>query len=378
MDHVQKSTASNFNSTSGSLPGSHGTTLSSGDNPHLPGTDAHLAFEWTAVLAGRRDDSAEENHRHWDTPRGIAILEAATTKYGWYSRRYELQNSGDSVPAAYRTDLMSHIWEIWNSPAMETKDAPLAYTNRTLKKRLGHQNKLDRMRTSNDADRRNSFTGETLADGTYNPLTVLFADNGSEAMGQQEDTVSAEAERRAGGADALTFRSAALNGVVGLLCMVGLDTGTAGALVEFILERGSETTSAKSAYDSVTRCAVSRTVTRDGVAIRVAGIPEQLRISVAVFKQATSLILGNSAGDTGVLFVELTALPYGPMAGPLSVKNVLNSTLGLLAAAPVPSAAVDAQIKELTRFKKATAAATKLTVRALAAQNLGSERAQSK
>ena len=372
MDQVRKSAASKFNSTSDSPPGSHGATLSFRENPHLPGTDAHLLFEWAAILAGRRDASTEENHRHWDTPRAAAVLEAATAKYGWYSRRYELQNSGDSVPPAYRTDLMSHIWEILNSPAMETKDAPLAYTNRALKKRLGHQNKLDRMRSGPDADRRNPFTGETPADGSYNPLTVLFADNGAEAMGQQEDAVSAEAERRAGGADSLAFRSAALNGVVGLLSMVGLAPDTAGALVEFILERGSETTSAKSAYDSVTRCAYARTVMSDGVATRVAGTPEQLRISVAVFKQTTSLILGNSAGDAGVLFAEITARPFGPMAGPLSVKNVMNSTLALLAAAPVPSAAIDAQIKELTRFKKATAAATRLTIQALAAQNLGS------
>ncbi|MEB0303869.1 MULTISPECIES: hypothetical protein [unclassified Cryobacterium] len=336
--------------------------------------DLHLAQELAALRADLLNASNREKTRIWRAPRAVALLAAGVTEFKGFARKYDLATAAEMVPGTFSTDLASYLWEVWSSPKMADVLTPWAYTNKILATRLGHANKLDRLRESHDSDRRNGFTGKVNDDGTCNPLTVVFADDGSKTMGLQEDSVSIEAERRAAGADATAFCSAALNGVVELLCLTGIDFHTAGALVEAILERGSETTSARSAYDAVTRCAVARTVMHGGVEVRVAGIPEQLNIPTAIFKQTASLILGNSAGDAGVLLVERGA---AGTADPLAVKNIMNSTLNILAAAPLPSAAVKARTKELIKHKKSIAKAKKIAIQALEALNLGSGHAQS-
>jgi len=271
--------------------------------------DAELSFEHSAILDGRHLQSSKttlgsENTRVWRSGRGRALLELGAERFGSFARRYDLDQAAATELTMMRTDLISYIWEIWNSPAFLEAETPWGYTNEVLGKRLGYVNKLDRLRTSWDADRRTPMTGEVPADGSYSAKTVLFADDGGEAITNAEDEVSAEAARRSAEVEP-AFRSPALNRVVALLVTVGLAPEQASALVEYVVERATAATTPVRAYDAAARDAKV--------------VAARLEIPEALYRATVSLVLGNSANDMGVLEAEIEGID------PREVKNIVNS-----------------------------------------------------
>ncbi|SDO00727.1 hypothetical protein SAMN05216368_10928 [Cryobacterium flavum] len=271
--------------------------------------DAELSFEHSAILDSRHLKSKKttlgrENTRVWRSVRGRALLELGAERFAYFARQYDLDRAAAAELTMMRTDLISYIWEIWNSPAFLEAKTPWGYTNEVLGKRLGYANKLDRLRTSHSADERTPMTGEVPADGSYNPMTVLFADNGGEAITNSEDSVSIEAARRSAELEP-AFRSPALNRVVTLLVTGGLVPEQASALVEYVVERATAATSPARAYDAAARDAKV--------------VAARLEIPEALYRATVNLVLGNSSGDIGVIEAELRGID------PRTVKNIVKN-----------------------------------------------------
>ena len=230
-------------------------------------------------------DRVNNNPRGWNSREGRLVLAHAETALIPIAR-HERMEPADAVHAA---------WLCWQGPAVFAADDVWAWTHTSVKNSLQRQKHAQSSLTSENGLKRQGMDD-----------LIGFADQGLEA------TATIPAPQHINTRSTPEFATAAFRHAEQLLAEAGHTVETARTVLESIARLASTCTTPRSAYDAVTR---------------EAGVPRALGLDVKVWRDVCALLLGNSAGDMGLVAAELAGV------APESVKNIRNAGGRILRAA---------------------------------------------
>lgn len=222
----------------------------------------------------------QDSPRGWNGTEARDLLAYARSALTPLARKFQMEPE----------DAVHEAWRLWQGPGIFGTEKAWGWTRTAVKNALQRQRYAQVAMTSEQGLERQSIED-----------FVGYADNGLDSV-----------EDRAGDeivvTPAIQFNSPAFLAAEAVLIKAGWDTVTARAAIEAVADLGATSATPRGAYDKVTR---------------EMALPAVLGVERSAWTTLCALLLGNSAGDLGLVEAGLLGVDAG------SVKNIRNASARL-------------------------------------------------